>query len=165
MSPIRIEADEVALSIDRAVPLGLILNEAATNSVKHAFAGKSGRIAVRLQAGVGFGEGRLVVTDDGNGFEKHESSGSGLKLIESLARQIGGQVQIEELEEGNDDVDHFPDHRLNQRHRAPFQPIAFLCGTNRLPPVVLLSGRPLVSGAFRTAGLGVVRWKRHRCLS
>lgn len=105
---IEIEADEVALSIERAVPLGLIVNEAATNSVKHAFAGKAGRIFVRLQAGVGFGEGRLVVTDDGSGFEKRESSGSGLKLIESLARQIGGQVLIESSRNGTSTSVTFP---------------------------------------------------------
>jgi len=105
---IEIDADEVALSIERAVPLGLILNEAATNSVKHAFAGKNGRIVVRLQAGVGFGEGRLVVTDDGNGFEKRESRGSGLKLIESLARQIGGQLLIESSKKGTSTSVTFP---------------------------------------------------------
>ncbi len=34
---IEFEADEIELSIDRAVPLGLVLNEAVTNSIKHAF--------------------------------------------------------------------------------------------------------------------------------
>ena len=34
---IDLQADELEMSIDRAVPLGLILNEAATNSLKHAF--------------------------------------------------------------------------------------------------------------------------------
>lgn len=105
---IEIEADEVALSIERAMPLGLIVNEAVTNSVKHAFAGKPGRISVRLQSGVGFGEGRLVVTDDGKGFEKRESGGSGLKLIEQLARQIGGQLQIESSRTGTSTSVTFP---------------------------------------------------------
>ena len=105
---IEIEADDVALSIERAVPLGLIVNEAVTNSVKHAFPGRSGRIVVRLQAGIGFGEGRLVVADDGNGFEKGDSSGSGLKLIESLARQIGGQVSIESSKKGTSTSVIFP---------------------------------------------------------
>ncbi|TAJ91735.1 MAG: GAF domain-containing protein [Reyranella sp.] len=105
---IEIEADEIALSIERAMPLGLVVNEAVTNSVKHAFAGRAGHIFVRLQAGVGFGEGRLVVIDDGNGFEKHESSGSGLKLIESLARQIGGQVSIESSRKGTSTSVTFP---------------------------------------------------------
>ena len=105
---IEIEADEIALSIERAVPLGLVVNEAVTNSVKHAFAGKAGRISVRLQAGIGFGEGRLSVTDDGNGFEKRESRGSGLKLIESLARQIGGQLSIESSSNGTSTSVTFP---------------------------------------------------------
>ena len=110
---IDIEADEVALSIERAVPLGLILNEAATNSVKHAFAGKAGRISVRLQAGVGFGEGRLVVTDDGNGFEKREFRGSGLKLIELAGATDRRPGFDREFEEGHVDIGHLPDHRLD----------------------------------------------------
>ena len=105
---IEIEADEVELSIDRAVPLGLVLNEAATNSVKHAFAEKGGRILVRLQTGVGFGEGRLTISDDGHGFEKRPSNGSGLKLIESLARQIGGQVSTESSHDGTTTSVTFP---------------------------------------------------------
>ena len=97
---IEIEADEVELSIERAVPLGLILNEAATNSAKHAFADKGGRSVVRLQTGIGFGEGRLTIADNGHGFQKTSSNGSGLKLIESLARQIGGQVSTESSKDG-----------------------------------------------------------------
>ncbi len=86
---IDVQADEIELSIDRAVPLGLILNEAATNSVKHAFGEDGGRITIRLQAGVGYGEARLTVTDNGHGLQSPRPGGSGLKLIASLARQMG----------------------------------------------------------------------------
>lgn len=86
------EADETELSIERAVPLGLILNEVVTNSIKHAFDGVGGRISVTLQTGVGLGEGRLTVSDNGGGIKKPKTDGSGLKLIDSLARQIGGEV-------------------------------------------------------------------------
>lgn len=105
---IEIEADEVELSIERAVPLGLILNEAATNSAKHAFAEKGGRIVVRLQTGIGFGEGRLTIADNGLGFQKTSSNGSGLKLIESLARQIGGQISTESSKDGTSTSVIFP---------------------------------------------------------
>jgi two-component sensor histidine kinase len=87
-----VELDEVSLSIDRAVPLGLILNEAVTNSIEHAFGDRGGRICVKLQAGVGFGEGRLTISDNGRGIQKPSSSGQGLILIDSLTRHIGGSV-------------------------------------------------------------------------
>lgn len=56
---------EVELAIDQAVPLGLILNEAVRNSIKHAFEEAGGRISVKLTAGVGYGEARLTVEDNG----------------------------------------------------------------------------------------------------
>ncbi|UQR61178.1 sensor histidine kinase [Bradyrhizobium sp. C-145] len=89
------EADETELSIERAVPLGLILNEVVTNSIKHAFDEAGGRISITLQTGVGFGEGRLTISDNGGGIKKPNTDGSGLKLIDSLARQIGGEVHRE----------------------------------------------------------------------
>jgi two-component sensor histidine kinase len=67
-----VQADELELSIDRAVPLGLILNEIATNSIKHAFGPDGGgRISVKLVAGIGYGEARLSVADNGRGIREH----------------------------------------------------------------------------------------------
>jgi two-component system, sensor histidine kinase PdtaS len=95
-----VEADDLELAIDRAVPVGLILNEIATNSIKHAFGENGGRISVRLVAGVGYGEARLTVADNGRGFETPRQGGSGLKLIQSLARQIGGSLVQESSDKG-----------------------------------------------------------------
>jgi two-component sensor histidine kinase len=95
-----VDADDLELAIDRAVPVGLILNEIATNSIKHAFGENGGRISVRLVAGVGYGEGRLTVADNGRGFETPHQGGSGLKLIQSLARQIGGSLVQESSDKG-----------------------------------------------------------------
>jgi two-component system, sensor histidine kinase PdtaS len=98
---IDVQADELELSIERAVPLGLILNEVATNSLKHAFGpDASGRISVKLVAGVGYGEGRLTVSDNGRGITASNPKGSGLKLIAALARQIGGSVDQESSDRG-----------------------------------------------------------------
>jgi two-component sensor histidine kinase len=105
---IDIEADEMTLSIDRAVPLGLILNEVATNSIKHAFRENGGKIHVQLTAGVGYSEGRLVVADNGMGIGKAKSNGSGLKLIEALARQIGGRVRQDSSDKGTSTAIEFP---------------------------------------------------------
>ena len=98
---VEVQADELELSIERAVPLGLILNEIATNSIKHAFGRDGGgRITVKLVAGVGYGEALLSVADNGRGIKQHNPTGTGLKLIVALARQIGGTVDQESSNQG-----------------------------------------------------------------
>jgi two-component system, sensor histidine kinase PdtaS len=89
---LKVESDELEISIDRALRVGLILNEVTMNSIKHAFGPNGGSIKVRLVGGVGFGEARLTVSDNGRGIQKSNGNGSGLRLIRSLARQIGGAI-------------------------------------------------------------------------
>lgn len=87
--------EEIELAPDVAVPLGLILNEFVTNSLKHAFDGRGGTITVGIdpcEAGVL----RLRIRDNGKGLpEKVEASrpgsGTGIKLINGLAQQIGAE--------------------------------------------------------------------------
>ena len=95
-----VECDELELSIERALPVGLILNETVMNSIKHAFGPEGGRIRVRLVGGVGYGEARLTVSDNGRGIQHANEQGSGLKLIASLARQIGGAINQESSDRG-----------------------------------------------------------------
>ena len=90
-----VECDELELNIDRALPVGLILNEAAMNSIKHAFGMGGGRVTVNLVGGIGYGEARLVISDNGRGMHNPNHSGSGLRLIASLAKQIGGSIESE----------------------------------------------------------------------
>jgi two-component system, sensor histidine kinase PdtaS len=97
---IDVEADELELPIERAVPLGLIFNEAATNSIKYAFEASGGAILVKLVGGIGYGEAKLSICDNGSGMRTPEHEGSGLKLIESLARQIGGSVDLQTSKNG-----------------------------------------------------------------
>jgi len=97
---IEIEADELELPVDRALALGLVLNEAAMNSIKHAFKDGGGRISVRLQTGIGYGEARLSVSDNGSGFEMPREGGSGVKFMSSLARQIGGTLEQQSSRQG-----------------------------------------------------------------
>lgn len=105
---IEVESDELELSIDRALPVGLILNEAAMNSIKHAFGPDAGKIRVRLVGGIGFGEARLTVSDNGRGIRHPSEHGSGLKLIASLARQIGGTMEQESSDSGTTTTLTFP---------------------------------------------------------
>ena len=87
-----IRIDDVEIGSDTAMPLGLILNEFATNSLKYAFSDKGGRIAVEARE---HGDRLWVaISDDGVGIpngapEVRSRSGTGIRLIERLCRQIG----------------------------------------------------------------------------
>jgi two-component system, sensor histidine kinase PdtaS len=85
---IDVHADPITLLLDRAVSLGLIVNELITNSAKHAFGPDGGRVTVTVTAGVGVGEARLAVADNGKGMESAAAEGTGYRLIASLATQI-----------------------------------------------------------------------------
>ena len=53
-----------------------------------------------VAGGVGYGEGRLTVSDNGQGIKNPNPTGSGLKLVSSLARQIGGTIKQESSDQG-----------------------------------------------------------------
>ncbi|MBO1077118.1 PAS domain-containing protein [Roseomonas marmotae] len=99
---VEVEADEEAVwSPDVVIPLGLIVGEAVTNAFKHAFPeGRRGRILVDLSL-ADDGLVRLRIEDDGIGLPPSRRKGSlGLKLIETLAQQIQGKVEIVRRESG-----------------------------------------------------------------
>ena len=87
----------IALLIERAVPLGLLINEAVTNSLKHAFPDGAGRISVVAdQQGT---ELTIRIADDGlglpPGLQPDQSETLGLQLIHTLADQLGSPLRIE----------------------------------------------------------------------
>ena len=98
---LRVEAGEVWLGAEQAVPCGLILNELLTNCVKHAFPpGRSGAIRVVVRADAG--QVTLSVADDGVGFpaavDARRADSLGLQLIELLTEQLGGTLTYERRE-------------------------------------------------------------------
>lgn len=81
------------LELERAVPLGMLTNEALSNALKHAFTdGQQGTVRVSLHRA----DGRwcLVIEDNGSGIAAEPGRGIGLGLIRALARQLGGGVTI-----------------------------------------------------------------------
>jgi PAS domain S-box-containing protein len=98
----RIELDmavgNAALSIEQAVPLGLILNELISNCLKHAFpGGRAGRITVALEP-ADPSSLRLTVADDGVGFpaevDFRKAQTLGMQLVRTLSEQIGGRLEL-----------------------------------------------------------------------
>jgi PAS domain S-box-containing protein len=94
---IELVVNELALGLDQAVAVGLIVNELVSNALEHAFqdAG-SGQILIRLQYPPEIGRCLLEVRDDGSGFQPtaRPESSLGLTLVEALVRQLDGTFEI-----------------------------------------------------------------------
>ncbi|MEQ9643219.1 MAG: histidine kinase dimerization/phosphoacceptor domain -containing protein [Alphaproteobacteria bacterium] len=82
--------DRYVVSIDKAIPIGLIINEFITNSMKYAFDDAGGQI--RVQLGVEDHLATLVLADNGRGSAAEPSGGTGMMLIEGLAGQLGAEA-------------------------------------------------------------------------
>ena len=89
--------EPASLPRDRAVAVGVILNELITNAFKHAFPpGHAGTVRVALVRGDA--DLTLTVVDDGVGLKGRHgtaaASGLGRGLIDAFARQAGGTVSL-----------------------------------------------------------------------
>ena len=93
------EFEPLSVSFDQAVPIGLIVNELVTNSIKHAFPQSgSGVIFFRLRQQKG--EVELVLGDDGIGLpaeiDVRKSRSFGLQIASSMIeKQLGGTFEVE----------------------------------------------------------------------
>jgi two-component sensor histidine kinase/CheY-like chemotaxis protein len=97
---VRLEVDMpgIRFDINRAIPLGLIINELLSNALKHAFpAGRKGKITV-----TGNRDDKVVrisVSDDGAGIpaslDWENTSSLGLHLVNSLTDQISGTIELD----------------------------------------------------------------------
>jgi two-component sensor histidine kinase len=95
-----VRAEDFDVAVDDAITLGLIVNELVTNSVKHAFPKNTGELHIDLARGPARGEVQLSVRDTGSGFPTSYRAGTGLKLIDTLARQLRGRVERETSDKG-----------------------------------------------------------------
>jgi|GEM_PF-4599130 len=96
---VRLDVDVTAppLSLDVAIPCGLLLNELMSNCFKHAFAdGRTGTLRVALAADGGAHE--LTVADDGPGlppgYDFRNAASFGLQLVSTLVEQLGGTIGV-----------------------------------------------------------------------
>jgi len=97
---IELEVDNASIPLDRAVPVGLIVNELVTNSVKYAFDDEGGIINVALRVDQSIGEAQVSVRDNGRGMRGARPGAFGLRLVDSLAGQLGGRVAHEDVPKG-----------------------------------------------------------------
>lgn len=96
---INTDIENIMLDINTAIPLGLIVNELLTNSIKHAFPpGTSGEITLQF-----YKKGEkliLIVKDNGIGFPQNldfcNTDSLGLQLVNSLTSQINGEIELDQ---------------------------------------------------------------------
>ena len=108
-----VEADEIYLPVDQAIPCALIMNEILSNAFKHAFRGKKQGM-LEISAKQVYDRIRIVVRDDGAGIPRSvdvdRTTSLGLKLIRSLAQQLNGTVTIVSTQ-GTEVTVEFPLHQ------------------------------------------------------
>lgn len=94
---IDIKIKNITQDIDTAIPLGLIINEIVSNSLKHAFKDHKGEIFVEIVPDVD-GQYMLTIRDNGIGFPEDldfmNTDSLGMQLVVSLVEQIEGSIEL-----------------------------------------------------------------------
>ena len=93
---ILLEANDIRLGLDTALPCGLIVTELVTNSIKYAFSdGRDGVITVKVSH-TSDGAYSLLVWDNGIGlppdFDFTKSQSLGMRLVKMLSEQLNGSL-------------------------------------------------------------------------
>lgn len=94
-----VDVEDIMLDINTSIPLGLILNELISNSLKHAFPDdRNGKIKIKFHSNDGDGF-TLSVIDDGVGFPEgldfKKTKSLGLRLVSILSEQINGDIEMD----------------------------------------------------------------------
>ena len=99
---LEIEGGEAPLHEDQATPVSLVMLEFVNNALEHAFAKRGGVVRVSL-ARVGRTD-VLTVTDNGEGLPEGFDVGAGrslgLKIVRTMAGQLGGTFSIVHAQPG-----------------------------------------------------------------
>ncbi len=95
---LKINVDDIFLDINTAIPLGLIVNELITNSLKYAFSdGMDGEIVIDFNSLDEHYE--FAVIDNGIGFPEDldykNTDTLGLQIVNSLTDQIDGEIKLD----------------------------------------------------------------------
>jgi two-component sensor histidine kinase len=91
--------EPIEMDVSEAVPLGLILNEAITNSIKYAFPqNSSGTISISL-SNIATNQYLLIICDNGIGipsdFAEKKVGSLGMTLMQGLSEDLNGHFSIE----------------------------------------------------------------------
>jgi len=89
-----LKVKNVNLKIDSLIPLGLLVNEIITNSLKHAFSNQEKAIIKLHFQFLNNQEYEMIIGDNGIGVKVEEApSGLGSKLIKAFTKQLNGSIE------------------------------------------------------------------------
>lgn len=96
---LKVDAGNLSIAVDRAIPWGLVINELVSNALKHAFPdNRSGEISICFRLD---GDDWLILTvaDTGVGMppdlDFNNTGTLGLQLVNMLTLQLNGQISME----------------------------------------------------------------------
>ncbi len=95
---LEMEVEDIMIDINTAIPLGLIVNELLSNSMKHAFPGDNSGV-IKVKFNKKDDNCILEVSDTGVGFptdlQLDKTDSLGLQLVNNLTGQINGELELE----------------------------------------------------------------------
>ncbi|MGB9979302.1 PAS domain S-box protein [Methanobacterium sp.] len=97
---LQIDADNLEIDLDTAIPCGLIINELVTNSLKYAFPGPNGKAVVKVELKkLQQDKLKLVISDNGRGLPDNLDIENvetlGLKMVTILVNQLKGTLELD----------------------------------------------------------------------
>lgn len=95
---LKLDLAPIHLSLDNAIPCGLIINEIVSNSLKYAFNQDAKNATISLGMKKRGNDVKLVVADNGSGLPKNvdfrNTESLGLQLVVTLVGQLGGTIEL-----------------------------------------------------------------------
>ncbi len=92
-----VNVEDVQLDLETAVPCGLIINELASNALKHAFVGKEGTGVIDIDFVVQDCNYSLRIADNGiglsDGFDVDQHTSMGMEIVAILTAQLEGELK------------------------------------------------------------------------
>lgn len=99
---VQLDLDEVSLDLEKAIPLGILMNELISNAFKHAFK-EPDKAVLSIHVDQRGDNLEITVEDNGVGFDAskvNRESSLGMNLIESLSDQLNAALEYESSEQG-----------------------------------------------------------------
>ena len=153
MSRLTLKAEPIEIDPDRAVAVGIIVNELVMNAVKYAYPDGAGPIHVELTS---HGEDLLLsITDDGVGDNVKadpRSTGMGQRIVAAMATKLDATVERDPAHSGTRDHAEVPP----RRPQPPARPARRRSELTRRPPIATRIRDPAIVASHDFARLRLV---------